>query len=47
MILTYEERHDLRRMMKRVIGGTPKKVPEEYKWRTPFDQVDKIQAPCY
>ncbi|MBD5026862.1 S9 family peptidase, partial [Xanthomonas citri pv. citri] len=30
MILTYEERQDLRRMMKRVIGGTPKKVPEEY-----------------
>lgn len=26
MILTYEERQDLRRMMKRVIGGTPKKV---------------------
>ncbi|WP_145033775.1 alpha/beta hydrolase family protein, partial [Micrococcus luteus] len=45
MILTYEERQDLRRMMKRVIGGTPKKVPEEYQWRTPFDQVNKIQAP--
>ncbi|MDK2600179.1 prolyl oligopeptidase family serine peptidase [Bacillus stercoris] len=30
----------------RVIGGTPKKVPEEYQWRTPFDQVNKIQAPC-
>lgn len=25
MFLTYEERKDLRRMMKRVIGGTPKK----------------------
>ena len=27
MFLTYEERNDLRRMMKRVIGGTPTKVP--------------------
>ena len=28
MILTYEERKDLRRMMKRVIGGHLLKVPE-------------------
>ena len=25
MVLTYEERKDMRRMMKRVIGGTPKR----------------------
>ena len=36
MFLTYEERNDLRRMMKRVIGGTPTKVPEEYRFRTPL-----------
>jgi dipeptidyl aminopeptidase/acylaminoacyl peptidase len=45
MFLTYEERKDLRRMMKRVIGGTPQKYPERYKWRTPLYEVEKIEAP--
>lgn len=45
MFLTYEERLDLRRMLKRVIGGTPNKVPESYKWRTPLFYLDHIQAP--
>lgn len=45
MVLTYEERVDLRRMMKRVIGGTPTKVPEQYKWRTPLEQISKMKAP--
>lgn len=45
MALTYEERVDLRRMMKRVIGGTPRKVREQYKRRTPLEQIEKINAP--
>jgi dipeptidyl aminopeptidase/acylaminoacyl peptidase len=45
MFLTYEERKDLRRMMKRVIGGTPQKYPERYKWRTPLYEAEKIEAP--
>lgn len=45
MSLTYLERNDLRRMMKRVIGGTPKKYPEKYEERTPLYQLEKIQAP--
>ena len=45
MFLTYVERVDLRRMMKRVIGGTPKKVPDEYKYRTPLFAVDELFAP--
>ncbi|MBY8913055.1 prolyl oligopeptidase family serine peptidase [Bacillus sp. YC2] len=45
MVLTYEERKDLRRMMKRVIGGTPKKVPDEYKRRSPFEKVNRVHAP--
>ena len=45
MTLTYEEREDLRRMMKRVIGGTPAKVPDQYSWRTPLEQIEKINAP--
>jgi dipeptidyl aminopeptidase/acylaminoacyl peptidase len=45
MVLTYDERIDLRRMMKRVIGGTPKKVPEEYERRTALNHVGKINCP--
>ncbi|WP_445489336.1 alpha/beta hydrolase family protein [Niallia sp. 03133] len=45
MTLTYMERKDLRRMMKRVIGGTPTKYPERYWERTPLFHVDKLNAP--
>jgi dipeptidyl aminopeptidase/acylaminoacyl peptidase len=45
MKLTYEERKDMRRMMKRVIGGTPQKVPEAYDWRTPLEEAGQITAP--
>lgn len=44
MFLTYEERVDLRRMMKRVIGGTPTKYPERYLWRTPSLQLESMKA---
>ena len=42
MILTYRERIDLRKMLKRVIGGTPSKKPDEYKARTPLYEIEKI-----
>lgn len=45
MFLTYMERKDLRRMMKRVIGGTPSKYPERYKYRTPLFELEKLEAP--
>ncbi len=45
MFLTYAERKDLRRMMKRVIGGTPAKFPDRYKYRTPLFQLEELQAP--
>ncbi|HEY2422282.1 MAG TPA: prolyl oligopeptidase family serine peptidase [Neobacillus sp.] len=45
MTLTYTERIDLRKMMKRVIGGTPKKYPERYHWRTPLYELEKLTAP--
>lgn len=45
MSLTYMERQDLRRMMKRVIGGTPTRYPEKYHERTPLYQLEKITAP--
>ncbi|MFK9095187.1 alpha/beta hydrolase family protein [Bacillus salipaludis] len=45
MTLTYEERKDLRRMMKRVIGGTPEKFPERYQKRTPLFELERLAAP--
>ncbi|WP_110927321.1 alpha/beta hydrolase family protein [Bacillus massiliglaciei] len=45
MFLTYVERVDMRRMMKRVIGGSPKKVPEQYEYRTPLFSADEIESP--
>lgn len=45
MFLTYEERLDMRKMMKRVIGGTPSKYPERYEWRTPLGEAEKIMPP--
>ncbi|WP_078544415.1 alpha/beta hydrolase family protein [Litchfieldia alkalitelluris] len=45
MSLTYDERKDLRRMMKRVIGGTPRKYPGRYKWRTPLYELENLKAP--
>ncbi|MBP2243337.1 dipeptidyl aminopeptidase/acylaminoacyl peptidase [Cytobacillus eiseniae] len=45
MFLTYVERKDLRRMMKRVIGGTPTKFPERYEYRTPLFQLEHLAAP--
>ena len=45
MALTYEERVDLRRMMKRVIGGSPYKYPEKYDERTPLHRLKDIKCP--
>lgn len=44
MFLTYEERVDLRKMMKRVIGGTPTKYPDRYAWRTPLNGLASLKA---
>lgn len=42
---TYEERIDLRRMLKRVIGGSPAKKPEAYRKRSPIFMADQINCP--
>lgn len=42
---TYQERVDLRRMLRRVVGGTPKKVPEEYQRRSPIALAEQIPCP--
>jgi dipeptidyl aminopeptidase/acylaminoacyl peptidase len=45
MKLTYEERKGLRRMLKRVVGGSVYKYPNRYEWRTPLSEVPKFEAP--
>src|SRR5690606_37311761 len=42
--LTYEERVDLRRMLRRVVGH-PKKQPDEYLRRSPIHMADQIHSP--
>lgn len=41
---TYEERVDLRRMLKRVVGN-PAKVPEAYQARSPIHMAERIHCP--
>lgn len=45
IIFTYNERVDMRRMMKRVIGGTPNNNPNAYRDRTVLFKIDKMNAP--
>lgn len=42
---TYEERVDMRRMLKRVIGGTPTKCPDSYEERSPICFTERISCP--
>ncbi|AWB44211.1 S9 family peptidase [Paenibacillus sp. CAA11] len=42
---TYEQRVDLRRMLKRVLGGTPSKVPEAYQFRSPALFAPDLNCP--
>lgn len=44
LFLTYEERVDLRRMLKRVVGH-PKKQPEEYQKRSPVYWIQEVNKP--
>lgn len=41
----YYERVDLRRTLKRIIGGSPQKYPEIYEERSPILEVGQINAP--
>lgn len=45
VILTYEERDDMKRMMKRVIGGNPNNASESYEERQPLSRIHDITAP--
>lgn len=41
----YIEREDMRRTLKRIIGGSPTKVKELYEQRTPLYHINQIEAP--
>lgn len=45
MIFTYKERNDMRRMMRRVIGGTPNNNIESYRERNALERVEEINVP--
>ncbi|MFB4163105.1 alpha/beta hydrolase family protein [Alteribacillus sp. JSM 102045] len=47
MTLTYKERSDLRKMLRRVTGGDPITRPLEYEWRTPLKQIGDLKAPVF
>ncbi len=42
---TYAERQDLRKMMRRVIGGTPKNRAEAYDKRNALHRIEEINSP--
>ncbi|WP_153721746.1 alpha/beta hydrolase family protein [Sporosarcina cascadiensis] len=46
VVFTYKEREDMRRMMKRVIGGTPNNQPDAYRERTALFRVEEITIPA-
>lgn len=45
LVQTYRERPDLRRTLKRMVGGSPDKLPEEYKKRSPLEWADRLECP--
>ncbi|MBG9792731.1 peptidase S9 [Paenibacillus dendritiformis] len=42
---TYEERVDLRRMLKRVLGGTPARQEAAFRLRSPIHLAERIRCP--
>lgn len=44
-VLTYKERPDMRRMMKRIYGGTPNTALTAYEERNPLLRLDEATAP--
>ena len=44
-VLTYKERPDMRRMMKRIYGGTPNTALSAYEERNPLLRLDEAESP--
>lgn len=45
IVLTYKERKDMRRMMKRVIGGSTNSYPKGYRERNVLQRIEEIRVP--
>lgn len=45
LLSAYEERDDLREMIRTCLGGTPEEKPEEYKKRSALYWTDEIKIP--
>ena len=45
VVSMYNERVDMRRTIKRIIGGSPSKLRELYDERTPLFNIEKVNAP--
>ena len=43
--MSYEERSDMQPLLKELIGGTPKQLPEEYEKRSAIAWADQINTP--
>lgn len=43
--MSYEERSDMKPLLKELIGGTPKQLPEEYEKRSAVAWADQINTP--
>ena len=44
VVFTYHERQDMRRMMRRVIGGTPNNNPDAYRERTALFRINELNS---
>lgn len=45
IVFTYKERRDMRRMMKRVIGGTPNSQADAYRERNALNRIEEVTVP--
>jgi len=45
IVSTYKERKDMRRMMKRIIGGSPYSNPDAYRERAALFRINEVDAP--
>lgn len=46
-VITYKERRDMRRMMKRVIGGSPNNNEDVYRERSALSRINEINIPVF
>ena len=45
LALTYHDRPDLQKMLRRIIGGPPETHPRGYRMRSPIEVIDQLRVP--